>query len=279
MRRARAEDKEPLMQFIRNVWGGHDYIPEVWDEWIADRSAEMFVVEADGTPVALNRVRRVEDGSAWFEGARVHPDFRGRGLATMLGGNSMEVARKWGAKTFRLTSNSRNHSAHRQVARMKFAEIGRISIYEAGKARRFKPVEGVRAAVRDDVGKVRRLIQESDEYRLGNGMMWDGFTAVSLTPEVIERRVAEGAVLLGAGGVAIAVPGREGKLFWNEVGFLGGDPKEAVRLAHHAFATRGRSTWRFAVVPQGSPIIGALRKDGMKRSFALILFERKAAKG
>ena len=31
VRPARAEDKEPLMSFIRQVWGGHDYLPYVWD--------------------------------------------------------------------------------------------------------------------------------------------------------------------------------------------------------------------------------------------------------
>ena len=91
-RPARPSDKAPLMSFIREVWGGHDYIPYVWDWWLKDRTGKMFVVEVDGVPVGMNRVRFLEDGSAWFEGVRVHPDFRGKGLATMLGENSMKVA-------------------------------------------------------------------------------------------------------------------------------------------------------------------------------------------
>src|SRR5271157_1929223 len=83
IREARPSDKEPLIDFIKDVWGGHDYIPKVWDAWIGDRKARMFVVEVDGRPVGMNRMRFLPDGVAWLEGARIHPDFRRKGLATM----------------------------------------------------------------------------------------------------------------------------------------------------------------------------------------------------
>jgi GNAT superfamily N-acetyltransferase len=279
VRRARQSDRAPLMSFIKDVWGGHDYIPFVWDSWLKDGSGAMFVVEADGVPVAMNRVKFLEDGSAWFEGVRVHPGFRGMGLATMLGENAMGVARKEGAKVFRLTSSSWNKPAHRQVARMSFAEVARVSVYEPGKGKRFRRQYGVRTAKASDAKAAYGLVLGSEEYRAGAGAMWDGFSAVSLTREVLSKRIAGGSLLLAEGAVAIRMPGAEGRVRWNQVCFLAGKKEGAIRLVHHIFATGGKEDWNFVVVPQGSPLIGALRKDGMKRSFSLVLFERKPAKG
>jgi GNAT superfamily N-acetyltransferase len=279
VREARPSDKEPLMSFIKDIWGGHDYIPQVWDEWIGDRSAKMFVVVADGKPVAMNRVRLLEDGSAWFEGVRVHPDYRGRGLATELGENSLKAAVGMGARVFRLTSSSRNRSAHRQVARMKFAEVGRVSVYEPGKGMRFSPQEGVRVATPADSEMVTRVVEGSEGYRLGAGVMWDGFSATSLTPRVMAARIQEGGVFLGHGAVAISKPGREGKEVWRQVCFVAGKPAPAVRLVRHVFGTGGKADWKLVFVPQGSRLIGALREEGFRRSFSLVLFERKAANG
>jgi GNAT superfamily N-acetyltransferase len=92
VRPARQADKEPLMSFIKDNWGGHDYIPQAWDEWLENKEGRVFVVEADGVPVGMNRVKFLLDGSAFLEAARVHPGFRGRGLATMLGRSAMRFA-------------------------------------------------------------------------------------------------------------------------------------------------------------------------------------------
>jgi hypothetical protein len=64
IRNARPSDKGPLLDFIKDVWGGHDYIPGVWDEWLADASAEMSVIEVDGRQVGMNRMRSLPDGGA-----------------------------------------------------------------------------------------------------------------------------------------------------------------------------------------------------------------------
>ena len=267
------------MSFIKDVWGGHDYIPRVWDDWIRDRSAKMFVLEADGKQVAMNRVRFLEDGSAWFEGVRVHPSYRGMGLASMLGEYSMKVASQKGARVYRLTSNSRNKPAHRQVARIRFGEISRVSVYEPEKGKKFGPQAGVRMATASDVDLVRRAVEMSKEYTLGAGVMWDSFTAISLTDKVIASNVRDGSVFMSDGAVAVARPGREGKEVWNQICFLSGKADPAVRLVRHIFGTKGRADWKIVFVPQRSPLVGALRRGGMKRSFSLVLFERKAANG
>jgi ribosomal protein S18 acetylase RimI-like enzyme len=279
VREARRSDKEPLMSFIKYVWGGTDYIPHVWDDWIRDRSAKMFVIETDGKPIAMNRVRFPEDGSAWFEGVRVHPQYRRLGLASMLGENAMKVASDRGSTIFRLTSGSRNKASHGQVAKMGFREVSRFSVYQADPAMRFRSHREARVAREQDLDLVRNLIEESREFRLGQGVLWDGFVALSLTPSVLRGRLRGKSVYVTGDAVAIHLPGREGRETWNQIGYISGEPDSAVKLVDSIFAMKGKFSWKLAMVPQRSPLIRAFREHGLTRSFANVLFERRAAKG
>ncbi len=278
VRPARQSDKKPLMSFIKEVWGGHDYIPYVWDWWMKDPTGRVFVVEVDGAPVGMNRVRFLEDGSAWFEGVRVHPDFRGKGLATMLGKNSMRVAEARGIRVFRLTSGSRNKLAHRQIARIKFEEVARYSAYEPPKGKRLPRRKGAKKAGKEDIDTVVGMIEGSKEYKLGRGVFWHGYTAASLTPELIRKLVIEGAVWTL--GKAVAVTREYGERWiWEELCFVGGPADDALRLVESVLGWSKRARERWVFVPQGSPIIHGLRARGFRRNFSGILFERTAANG
>ena len=279
VRPAKPADKAPLMSFIKDVWGGHDYIPSVWDRWLHDRSGKMFVVEADGIPVGMNRVRFLEDGSAWFEGARVHPAFRGRGLASMLGENSMRFAAARGVRVFRLTSGSHNKAAHRQISRIMFRETARFSVYEPPEGKRSKPKGAAIRMAPGELGKAMHLLRIAKEFKLGGGVLWHDFTAASLTKDVVSGLLAEGAVWRAGDAVAVTRTGGEGEGVWEEICYLGGPVLDSIRLVKALVGRVRNASERFVFIPQRSPIISALRKEGYSRNFSMVLFERKAANG
>jgi GNAT superfamily N-acetyltransferase len=279
VRPARPSDREPLMSFIKDVWSGHDYIPKVWDAWLSDKRGRMFVVEVGGVPVGMNRVRFLEDGSAWFEGARVHPEFRGRGLASMLGENSMKVAGAQGVRVFRLTSGSRNKAAHRQISRMNFSQASRWSVYEPPTTAGPAPYADARIAGGDQLGEVMRLITESREFMLGAGVFWHDFTAAALSRDVVRRLLGRGEVWTAGRAVAVAREGGEGSEIWEQVCFLGGPGPDAMKLVKSVLGRDPKAVEKWVFVPQRSPLIHGLRVMGYERNFSMILFERKAAKG
>jgi len=280
VRAARPSDKAPLMGFIKEVWGGHDYIPKVWDQWLTDHSGKMFVVEADGVPVGMNRVRFLEDGSAWFEGARVHPDFRGRGLGSMLGENSMKVARERGVSVFRLTSGSRNRPAHRQIARIRFNEVARFSVYEPPRGSKVKPRGDAERMGTDDFAEAMRILGGTREFALGGGVFWHDFTAAALTPKVLRGLLHEGAVWKSREAIAIARLGGEGEgAVWEELCFLGGPAPDAMNLVRALLGKNPEAHESWVFVPRRSPLIHSLRSAGYVRNFSMILFERRAANG
>ena len=280
MRPARPSDKAPLMSFIKDVWSGHDYIPKVWDDWLTDPRGRMFVVEVDGVPVGMNRVRFLEDGSAWFEGARVHPNFRGEGLGSMLGENSMKLAKSKGIGVFRLTSGSRNRPAHRQIARIRFAEAARFSVYEPPRGMKLTPKGSAEPMAPDDYKEALGLLRGSKEFALGRGVFWHDFTAASLTPAVVRSLLNEGAIWRTGKAISVTREGGEGEGgVWEEICFLGGPAKDAMKLASALVGRNSRAVERWVFLPQGSPLIHLLRVAGFARNFSMVLFERRVAKG
>lgn len=280
IREAVGSDKAPLMEFIRHVWGGHDYIPRVWDDWISDKKAVLLVVEVDGSPVGMNRMRFMPDGSGWLEGVRIHPDYRGRGLASMLGRASMEVGAKRGVNVYRLTSHARNWRAHRQVKKMGLAEVSRLSVYEPAPGARFRGQKGVREVAQDEVEEAFEEISTTREYRLGDGLYWDTFSAARLTHDLLAHEVRAGNVLARGTALAVVKAGGEGEGLWRQVCFVGGGVADSLCLIRHAFGKKEtvKARWRIAYLPQGSKIISALREEGFRRAAPMVVFEGRIAK-
>jgi hypothetical protein len=193
----------------------------------------------------------------------------------------MRIATNRGVKVFRLTSWSRNKAAHRSIARIDFKESSRISVYEPGKKAKFAPQKGVRLAGMHDLALVTKLIRESREFRLGSGVFWDAFTAASLNPSVIKNLVGEGSVWIADESIAVARLGGEGGETWRQVCFLTGKGDTPVKLVRHVFGLKkeGKAARRIVYLPQGSHLIGTLRREGFSWLTSLILFERAAAKG
>ena len=279
VRPARPTDKAPLMRFIKDVWGGHDYIPFVWDWWLRDKRGQVFVVEADGVPVGMNRVRFLEDGSAWLEGARIHPAFRGKGLATMLGENSMRFANERGVKVFRLTSGSRNKAAHRQISRIKFHEIARFSVYEPPKGKKLKPTGEADRMAPSGLQTVISLLRQEKEFKLGGRLFWHSFAAALLSKDVVSGLLAEGAVWRVGGSLAVTRAGGEGEGHWEEICYIGGPVLDSMRLVRALVGRDRNASERLVFVPHKSPLISALRRGGYVRNFSMVLFERRATNG
>jgi GNAT superfamily N-acetyltransferase len=270
-----------LLEFISRIWGGQDYIPKVLDRWIRERRARTFVVEIDGTPVGMNRVNFLEDGSAWFEGVRVHPRYRGQGLAGMLGRNGIRVARDRGVRILRLTTGSRNAPSRRQIPKMGFREVSRMSLYVPRERTVFRRQPDVQVARAKDVPRTVKLILSSLEFEKSRGMHWEGFRAVSLTPRIIRRRVLEGSVYLCGDSVAVAKRVEEGGEVFRQVCFACGRTAGVTMLIEHIFsmARRNANENRILCAPQRSSLINIARGAGLVRWSSYILYERRLPKG
>jgi len=114
VRDARADDKPEVLEFTAHTWEFGDYIEYVYDDWLADPTGRFLVAEerTSGRIVAIDKLTMLSPTEAWFEGLRVHPDFRGRGLAGRLQKYMIAESARLGAQSAGLITVATNTPVH-----------------------------------------------------------------------------------------------------------------------------------------------------------------------
>src|SRR5439155_16544594 len=95
-----------VVELTRDIWEGQDYIPEVFDAWVADPAARFEVAELDGQIVGLQRVRPLGPTVRWYEGLRVASSHRRLGVARTMLAAAIAEARATGATEMRLATGN-----------------------------------------------------------------------------------------------------------------------------------------------------------------------------
>jgi hypothetical protein len=77
-------DKPAMMEIASRIWEGFDYLPAVFDEWVADREGEFAAVALDGKLVGCGKLTFLTPTDAWLEGLRKDPEVHEKGLGTRV---------------------------------------------------------------------------------------------------------------------------------------------------------------------------------------------------
>jgi ribosomal protein S18 acetylase RimI-like enzyme len=146
VRDARPEDREAVFAFCARTWGDDgDYIPDVWDAWLADTAGAVLVGVENGLPVAVSHVSMPGPDEAWIEGLRVAPAMRRQGIGRMMVSRSLVRAREMGATVARMFTGATNIASQRLFAAFGFTRIAELAWYTAD-ALPTDPEEAARAA-------------------------------------------------------------------------------------------------------------------------------------
>lgn len=102
IRQAESADIDPILAFTEDTWPDQatdDYLPDVLEDWVTtdEPSKQTLVAEVDGAVVGLLQVVRLSRDEAWCQGMRVHPAYRGQGIARSLTQAGFNWARENGA--------------------------------------------------------------------------------------------------------------------------------------------------------------------------------------
>ena len=102
-------DKADILEIARHTWDGHDYLPYFFDSLLKDTDSHTAAIEVDEHVVALANLRIIDHGqTGWMEGLRVHPDYRGTGMATVLTKHIVEMAERIPVARIRYTTAAGN---------------------------------------------------------------------------------------------------------------------------------------------------------------------------
>lgn len=192
-RKAVPEDKPAVLAICAQIWEGDDYIPEVWDEWIADPYGQLSVVELEGKVVGLGKLTRLTPTEWWLEGLRVDPAYQGRGIGRFLHEQGVALADRLGRGVLRFATSSANHSVHRFAADTGFMHISSYVLFKGPASispTAFTPLaEG-------DLDMASHFLEGSEHFqaahRLCENRWW---TWQTLTRELLSQYAAQGQLL------------------------------------------------------------------------------------
>jgi GNAT superfamily N-acetyltransferase len=130
-RPALAKDTDEVLELCSHIWDGGDYIPRVWDEWLADPNGLVGVAESSGWVVGVFKLTKFQEREWYMEGLRVHPDFQDKGIATHIHEYVVETWRRMGSGIIRLTTGSYNVKIHHLCEQTGFKRIAEFIPYRA----------------------------------------------------------------------------------------------------------------------------------------------------
>jgi GNAT superfamily N-acetyltransferase len=235
IRPARPDDRPAMEHITAHTWENGDYIPQVWDEWLADENGVLTVGEwggPGGPVVAISKITVQPEGQIWLEGMRVDPDYRERGIASRFLQFNLEYGRSHGARVVRLATSFRNTAVHHMVAHQGMERVGAYGVWNA------EPLaEGSRPAFLApvDAAVVDEFLRHSAVLVHAHGLYTQDWAAQELSAERTAELLARGRVAaqraadgqIAALAVVEAEPGDDE--MW--IGFADGQPEAVTDLA------------------------------------------------
>lgn len=130
IRKARASDREDILDISSKIWGGHDYLPSVIDGWLKSPKCHTYGVEADHRLVAIGNLRLVDrNKTGWMEGLRVHPDHQKRGYADMLTKHFLSLGETLNVQRLRYTTGGNNRASLKLARKAGFKRLFKVSAF------------------------------------------------------------------------------------------------------------------------------------------------------
>jgi len=104
-------DRSRIVEISSQIWDGHDYVPELLEEWLADVAGEVVGAVINNELVGFARRTWLAPGLAWFEGIRTDTAYRGRGVGRAITEYLIDRARAAGAIRMSLSTYIDNNAS------------------------------------------------------------------------------------------------------------------------------------------------------------------------
>lgn len=267
------EDKPRILDFTRNTWGADDsdYIDDVFDEWLIDPRGEFTAAVLDDHVVAIAKLTDLGDDEWWFEGLRVDPDYRRRGIGEALNRYQVDLARKLGGKIMRYMTGGENVGSQTIGAKVGFQHTLTFSAHLAAASAEFSLPA---LLTLDDLPALKAWL-DSPLMRYQRGAYRDAWSVKTLTEAEMQQIIeAQRAYGLKEGGRVRAWAGlrpseydedsEDGTQHRLRVDHLDGEPAAMIELAQQlrALAAKQHRAEVSAGISAYAPLIEAVTKAG-----------------
>ena len=275
IRRAIAADKAPILEICKNIWNGHDYLPGVWDDWLADKDSRLIVATVKGRTVGVAHASVQTPDVAWLEGVRVHEQYRGLGIAGMLNKALVGWARRRRARVARLCTGSSNIASKKHLEKIGLPLLQTFQRLDSTRGLHVKP-----AGVTRPRGSTKALwewLNARPEFADNRAMYSDGWTWYPLTAQVIRKHVAHGRVLISSRNgqpSALCILLDEDKVL--TMGFVAGVPRDVGKLIRmFRFLMFRKKCGKLRILlPSKSRLVPALQRSGFEKVAKILVYQK-----
>jgi GNAT superfamily N-acetyltransferase len=189
-RPAIASDTDDVMELVRTIWDGDDYIPFVWKNWLADSHGLLAVGEYDSHVVGLGKLTRISSSDWWLEGLRTHPEYQGRGIANQIFDFLISTWLRIGQGTVRLATHSENYAVHHMCEKKGFKRRLEIVIYNASPLA--EQTNGFQKILPGEEERVFQIFSKSRLMKLNGNLMDIGWTWTAPSLSIIGKTIEQG---------------------------------------------------------------------------------------
>jgi GNAT superfamily N-acetyltransferase len=206
-RPALSKDTQDVLTFTARIWEGSDYVPYVWEEWLADSEGILAVAEYAGRSVGLAKLVRLSSKDWWLQGLRVDPDYRGRGIARRLHEYALDAWLRTGSGKLRLTTNSNNYPVHHLCEATGMHRLGEYLAYAAPAMD--EPLQGWDKLSPERLDAALDFITHSPTFKLSWDLIDLEWIWAGLQCSYLEELVNRGLVWTRDNGEGILVGSRD----------------------------------------------------------------------
>jgi GNAT superfamily N-acetyltransferase len=219
IRRAVPDDKEAILGFCANTFDWGDYVEEVIDDWIADRSGRLLVASEGGTAVAMAHLAARGPGEGWLEGMRVNPSLRRTGLGASLTSAAIDEALTMGLHVLRMAINQTNIPSQSLARKLGFRPLLTFSSLCADQLPA-KYIGGVRVAVPEDKASLMKMLKWSS----CGGLSFFDWEARTIDEEFVDDGIRTGRfwVFDDGGGIVSCLSFKHEQSYGISIGDLAG---------------------------------------------------------
>lgn len=254
----RTADRARVLEITRDVWEGHDYLPEVLDSWLADPAASFQAAEVDGMVAGVHRLRPITRAVMYYEGLRVATEHRRRGVARAMLRDAVEKTRGTGFTEMRLYTG--NAGAAKLFQSEGFRLVADCAVWTA---RRVEGGDPPRLPSSAEAEALATRVRADPALAAYGGVNPDWNGTLDVDAQLIGRLAEQGLVRVAAGGRGLALL-RAGARRRLPVTFLSGAGAAVQDLL---MALRFEADWVgmegvAVLVPAGHPAAGDLGEVG-----------------
>jgi GNAT superfamily N-acetyltransferase len=275
IRKATKADKALVLEISKNLWGGNDYLPHVWDDWVADPKGKLITAVVNGKAVGVAHGWLQTPHIAWLEGVRVHEKYRGLGIAGKLNDALVEWARKKSARVARLSTHIRNRASRNHLNKIGFPVLQTFQRLDSTRGLRVKP-----AGVSEPTSSSKQLwnwLSTRPNFSENHAMYSDGWTWHPLTLQTLGRHMARGQVLVTTRNkqpTSCCILLDEDKIL--TMGFVAGESREIaklIRMGRFLMFQKKREKLR-VLFPSRSPLVRGLECSGFEKTAKILVYEK-----